>query len=59
MNQPNRIDKDALLELCMNFFKDNGIHCAETIGQMDHVIVNAYDFIEEIGNIIGYVDVDE
>lgn len=49
-----------LLELCQKFIKDNQIGCAETIGQSDRVIVNAYDFLEEMCELVGYhVEVDE
>src|SRR5579872_5722230 len=46
--------KQELWDLCQKFIKDNTITCAETIGQTDHVIENAYDFIEEICQIVGY-----
>lgn len=36
------------------FIKDQDIHCAETIHQMDHVIENAYEFIEELCDAAGY-----
>lgn len=51
--------RKALYALCERFVVDNGIHCPETIWQMDHVIGNAYEFIEEICNTIGYASMKE
>jgi hypothetical protein len=48
--------KILLMELCKKFIRDNGIHCVETIYQTDHVITNAYDFIADICDIVGYVE---
>lgn len=36
------------------FLRDNKIHSSETIYQTDRVIENAYKFIEDLANIIGY-----
>ena len=51
--------KEALWELCQKFIEDNGIYCPETVYQTDHVIENAYEFIEDICNIVGYKEEDE
>ncbi len=51
--------RKALYALCERFVVDNDIHCPETIWQMDHVIGNAYEFIEEICNTIGYASMKE
>jgi hypothetical protein len=40
--------------LCRQFFIENKIYDAETICGKDSVIVNAFDFMCEIGDIIGY-----
>jgi hypothetical protein len=47
-------EKDKLWNLCEEFTEKNNISCSETIYSKDSVIVNAYDFIEEICNIVGY-----
>lgn len=47
-----------LQKLCEEFIKKQKISCPETIYQTDHVIENAYEFIENICNIIGYYDDD-
>jgi hypothetical protein len=44
----------SLEEHCRKFFQDNKIYDAETVCDKDSVIVNAYDFIAEIGDIIGF-----
>lgn len=45
-----------LLKLCQNFIRDQRIACAEDVYQTDRVIENAYEFIEEICEIVGYVE---
>lgn len=45
---------NELFNLCQDFIRENEIKCAEDIDQMDHVIENAYTFIEEICEIVGY-----
>ena len=51
------IDKTRLIT--EKFVKDNKITCPETISQVDRVIVNAYDFIEELCDEVGYMDYRE
>jgi hypothetical protein len=51
--------KDKLLSLCQKFIADNKISCAETISQTDRVIESAYDFIENICDIVGYYQYGE
>lgn len=48
-----------LLELCRKFIKDNRIYCEETVYQSDRVIENAYDFLGEMCNIVGYPEPDD
>jgi hypothetical protein len=45
-----------LLKLCEEFIKEQRITCAETVYQTDRVIENAYEFIEQICEIVGYAD---
>ena len=52
------MDED-LVNLCVKFIKDNGISCPETIYQMDRVIVNAYQFIEDVCNLVGYLPCED
>lgn len=40
--------------IILNFVDDNNIYAPETISQTDRVIVNAYEFIEDLVNIVGY-----
>lgn len=52
-------DQDTFLKLwtlCEQFIEDNRITCAETVYQTDRVIRNAYEFIEEICEIVGYAE---
>ena len=46
--------RDKLWELCQKFITDQRISCPESVYQCDWVIENAYVFIEEICNIVGY-----
>lgn len=54
------IEKHAKLwKLCERFIREQRISCAETIYQTDWVVVNSYELIEEICNIVGYVPTEE
>lgn len=40
--------------IIQNFVEKHNITCAETIYQVDNVIVDAYDFIQELVELVGY-----
>ncbi len=44
----------TLLKIVQKFIEDNSIGSPETIAQSDSVIVNAYDFIENLCDVAGY-----
>jgi len=48
-----------LFELCQKFVNDNKINCAESVCQSDHVIENAYEFIEQVCDIVGYYEYED
>lgn len=48
--------KDKLYNLCKKFISEQKISCPETIAQTDRVIINAYGFIGEICEIVGYYE---
>lgn len=48
-----------LLKLCKRFIKEQDISCSETIYQTDRVSENALEFIEDIAEIVGYVEEEE
>lgn len=51
--------QQALMLLCEQFILRLNIGCAETIHQTDRVIENAYEFIQDICDIVGYAPDDE
>ena len=51
--------KKKLLKLCEQFVKDQAITCAETIYDSDRVIENAYSFIEDVCDIVGYDEFED
>lgn len=51
--------EDRLIAHCRAFISAQQISCAETIYQMDKVIENAYEFIEGVCDIVGYVENDD
>lgn len=53
------MDKDKLWLFCEQFIKDQEIAVGEDIYQSDHVIENAYEFIEGICGIVGYADEED
>lgn len=48
-----------LTKIVEQFIADQRIYCPETIYQSDRVIINAYEFIEELCNVVGYLKDDE
>lgn len=50
---------NKLYEICKDFIEKNEIVCAEAIYQTDHVIENAYEFIEDICNLVGYMEIND
>jgi hypothetical protein len=52
----NGNDMLRLWKFCEKFIKKQNIGCPETVSQSDHVIVNAYEFIEGVCDIVGYYD---
>lgn len=56
---PSPEDLKRLWDHCREFFIEQRITCPETIVQSDRVIVNAYSFIDGIGEIIGYPQREE
>jgi len=56
----NRKDKaEKVLQIVESFVKDQQIHCPEVIYQSDRVIMNAYEFIDELVSIAGFLPDDK
>ena len=53
-DEPSVKEMVALWNVCMKFIEAQKISCPETIYQTDWVIENAYEFIEEICEEVGY-----
>ncbi|WP_298983398.1 hypothetical protein [uncultured Roseibium sp.] len=51
--------EQKLLEHVEKFIDDQKITCEETIYQTDWVIENAYKFIADCCEIVGYAELDE
>lgn len=51
--------KIKLYDLCLKFINENDIYCDETVYQSDRVIQEAYDFIAEICEIVGYKEFED
>jgi len=51
--------EQKLLEFCRKFIADQNITCSETVYQSDRVILNAYEFIEGICEIVGYAESED
>ena len=54
--EPSVKEMAALWNKCLEFVESQRISCAETIYQSDRVIENAYEFIEDVCDIVGYID---
>lgn len=48
-----------LWKVCENFIQAQRIYCEECVYQRDRVIENAYVFIEQVCEIVGYVDLED
>lgn len=44
--------RDEVFERVVQFMLTNGISCVESVSQTDHVIENAYEFIEDLYEIV-------
>lgn len=53
--EPINEAKENLWSVCRLFVAKQRIRCSETIYQTDRVIENAYEFIEAICSIVGYL----
>ena len=58
-NGDDLTDALGLLKATREFMRSQRITCEETIYQSDRVIENAYDFIAELCDIVGYPEEDE
>lgn len=52
-------DLAKIKAIIQNFIEEQEISCAETIYQTDRVIVNAYEFIESLVEIVGYKEYED
>jgi hypothetical protein len=50
---------DKLYQLVEKFIEDQRIICEESIYQTDRVIENAYEFIADLCNVVGYKDIED
>lgn len=50
---------EALWGFCQQFIKAQRISCPESVYQSDRVILNAYEFIEGVCEIVGYYEYEE
>ena len=51
--------KDKLWQVCKNYIINNGISCAKTIYQTDKVVLSSLELIEQICEIVGYLELKE
>lgn len=57
--EPSVKDMAKLWNICIKFIEEQEIGAPETIYQTDWVIENAYEFIEEVCKVVGYLDGDD
>ena len=57
--EPTHAELMALWNVAVKFIKDQEIGCAETIYQTDWVIENAYEFVEDVCNVVGYLPYED
>jgi hypothetical protein len=59
MTEPTHAELMALWKVCKKFVEEQEIGCADTIHQCDWVIEHAYEFIEDVCNVVGYVEYED
>ena len=57
--EPSVKEMAALWNKCLEFVEAQRIGCPEIIYQTDWVIENAYEFIEDVCDIVGYKEDEE
>ena len=57
--EPSVKEMAALWNKCLEFVESQQISCPEIIYQTDWVIENAYEFIEDVCDIVGYKEDEE
>ena len=57
--EPTYAELLALWGVCMKFIDEQNIGCVETIYQTDWVIENAYEFVEDVCNVVGYKEYED
>jgi hypothetical protein len=57
--EPSVKEMAALWNKCLEFVEAQQIGCPEIIYQTDWVIENAYEFIEDVCDIVGYKEDEE
>jgi hypothetical protein len=55
----NAASPETVRQICINFIEKNQIGSPETIYQSDTVIQNAYDFIKQVCDAVGYYEFDD
>lgn len=56
---PTHAELMALWNVAVKFIEEQEIGCAETIYQTDWVIENAYQFVEDVCNVVGYLPYED
>ena len=58
-DEPSVKEMAALWNACFNFIKKHDIGCAEQIWQTDSVLIAAPELVEEVCEIVGYVEYED
>lgn len=59
MSEPTQEKLEKLWQVCKTYIDMQQISCPESVYQSDGVILNAYEFIEKVCDIVGYWDCSE
>ena len=57
--EPSAEQMAALWHVCSRFVEAQEISCEETIYQTDWVIENAYELVQQICDVVGYLENDD
>ncbi len=58
-DEPSMQELVKLWNICSDFINNQRIWGAESVYQVDRVIENAYEFIHEICETVGYIELED
>lgn len=58
-NEPSVREMAALWKACAAFIEKHEISCAESVYQSDNILIHSSELVEDVCEIVGYVEFNE